>query len=89
MVVDFIEIAEVIQSWIDKTIDHKMLLNKKDPYVPFFKKQGEPILLIDSNPTAETIAKLIFDHARLRKLPVTEVRLWETPSSFATYRPNT
>jgi 6-pyruvoyltetrahydropterin/6-carboxytetrahydropterin synthase len=41
---------------------------------------------MDVNPTAENIAKLIFEHARSQKLPVTEVRLWETPTSFAAYR---
>jgi 6-pyruvoyltetrahydropterin/6-carboxytetrahydropterin synthase len=41
---------------------------------------------MDENPTAENIAKLIYRHAREQSLPVTEVRLWETPSSFAAYR---
>ena len=41
---------------------------------------------MDENPTAENIAKLIFDHARGKGLPVIEVRLWETPTSYAAYR---
>jgi len=39
------------------------------------------------NPTAENIAKLIYDHAAANNLPVAEVTLWETETSFATYRP--
>ena len=41
---------------------------------------------LDVNPTAENIARLIFDRAAAHGLPVTEVTLWETESSFATYR---
>ena len=43
--------------------------------------------LIDVNPTAENIAKLICDFAQAKGFPVVEVRLWETPHCFATYRP--
>ena len=46
---------------------------------------GEPIFIVDSNPTVERIAKLIFDHAREQGLPVVKVTVWETPTSFATY----
>ena len=49
-------------------------------------RQGEPVVVIDVNPTAENIAKLIFDHAAANGLPVKEVTLWETETSFATYR---
>jgi len=41
--------------------------------------------VVDTNPTAENIAKLIYDHARSEGFPVTEVTLWETESCFATY----
>jgi 6-pyruvoyltetrahydropterin/6-carboxytetrahydropterin synthase len=61
-----------------------MLLCKDDPVLPALK--GELVYVMDENPTAENIAKLIFDHARSEGLPVTEVRLWETPTSYATYR---
>jgi 6-pyruvoyltetrahydropterin/6-carboxytetrahydropterin synthase len=63
-----------------------MLLRKDDPLVPLLKQRGELFVLLDENPTAENIAKLIFDHAHLKGLPVVEVRLWETPTSYATYR---
>ena len=63
-----------------------MILNKADPFAKYFQQQGEPVFLIDANPTAENIAKLIFDFARSQKLPVLEVSLWETFKSYATYR---
>ena len=87
MVVDFTEIKRVIGRWIDDTLDHRMLLHQDDPIIPELRKQGEPFVEMDANPTAETIAKVIFDRAAAHGLPVTEVTLWETENSFATYRP--
>ena len=86
MVVDFSHIKKVVGGWINAELDHRMLLNRTDPVLPELERQGEPVFLLDENPTAENIAKLIFDHARQAGLPVVEVRLWETPSSFAAYR---
>lgn len=33
----------------------------------------------------ENIAKIIYDYAVSQDLPVQAVRVWETPTSFATY----
>lgn len=85
MVVDFTEIRSVIKDWIDLTLDHTMLLRKDDPLVSVFKEKGERFYVMNENPTAESIAKLIYDYARSKNLPVTQVTLWETESSFATY----
>jgi len=84
MVRDFEDIKRTIQRWIDETLDHTMLLNRKDPVIA--KLKGERVLLMEANPTAEQIAKMIFHYARRCKFPVTAVRLWETDHSFATYR---
>ena len=48
---------------------------------------GEPFVTLDTNPTAENIARLIYEQAAKNGMPVTEVTLWETENSFATYRP--
>lgn len=87
MVVDFTIIKKTLQSWIDETIDHKMILHKDDPILPFFRQLGEPFYTLDVNPTAESIARLIFDQAVRLGLPVVEVRLWETGNCYATYSP--
>ena len=86
MVRDFDEIKQTIQRWIDTTLDHTMLLRKDDPVVRLLRTDKERFFLMDTNPTAEAIAKLIFDHAKRARFPVTAVRLWETDHSFATYR---
>ncbi|MDB5308972.1 MAG: 6-carboxytetrahydropterin synthase [Gemmataceae bacterium] len=86
MVVDFTEIKRVLGRWIDDALDHKMLLHRDDPMIPELRRQGEPFVELDVNPTAENIAKLIFEHASGHGLPVAEVALWESALSFATYR---
>jgi 6-pyruvoyltetrahydropterin/6-carboxytetrahydropterin synthase len=85
MVCDFSEIKQVVKGWIDTQLDHKMILRRDDPLVAPLEALGEPIFTVDSNPTVELIARLIFEHARHAGLPVVSVRVWETPTSFATY----
>jgi 6-pyruvoyltetrahydropterin/6-carboxytetrahydropterin synthase len=87
MVVDFAHIKRAVGGWIDNHLDHRMVLHQADPALPFLKQQGEPVHVLDVNPTAENIAKLIFDVALAEGFPVIEVTLWETEDSFATYRP--
>jgi 6-pyruvoyltetrahydropterin/6-carboxytetrahydropterin synthase len=85
MVVDFARIKSIVNAWIDQTLDHKMLLHKDDPVLPFLRQQGEPVYVMDVNPTAENIARLIFDFVAAQGFPVVEVRLWETETCFAAY----
>lgn len=86
MVMDFGDLKRVMQTWIDENLDHRMLLHRDDPILPYLHQIKEPVFLLDVNPTAENIAKLLFDFAVQQGFPVVEVSLWETPSSFATYR---
>ncbi len=85
MLVDFSDIKRHIQRWIDETLDHTMLLCQHDPLIPALEKAGERYLMMDENPTAENIARLIYNHAVASGLPVVEVLLWETPSCHASY----
>jgi len=85
MVADFGDIKRIVKGWIDQELDHKMILRKDDPLVAALQKMGEPVYLLDSNPTAERIAQLIFDKSREHGLPVSRVTVWETPTSWATY----
>jgi len=86
MVVDFTHIKNLLQTWIDETLDHKMILHRDDPVLPELRRQTEPVVVVDVNPTAENIAKLIYDQAVALGLPVIEVTLWESDHSYATYR---
>jgi 6-pyruvoyltetrahydropterin/6-carboxytetrahydropterin synthase len=86
MVVDFGDIDQIVKAWIDKELDHRMLLCRDDPLLKLLEEAGEPCFVMDSNPTAENIAKLIYDYACSQGFTVSEVRLWETVTSFASYR---
>ena len=66
MVLDFRDIKQVVSAWIDVELDHRMILHRDDPAVPLLQKLGEPLYLMDRNPTAENIARLIFDFAEVK-----------------------
>ena len=85
MVVDFKDVKTAVPGWIDDHLDHRMLLHKKDPVVEYFQAQNQPLYLLEENPTAENIAKLIFQVGVDHGFPIIEVDLWETPHCFATY----
>ena len=85
MVTDFSDIKQVMKAWIDRELDHKMILRADDPLTQVLQEMGEPIFIVDSNPTVERIAKLLFDVSREQGLPVTRITVWETPTSWATY----
>jgi 6-pyruvoyltetrahydropterin/6-carboxytetrahydropterin synthase len=86
MVLDFSEIKQVVSTWIDEKLDHRMLLHRHDPAVPLLQQLGEPLFLMDENPTAENIARLIYNFTASRGFPIVECHLWETPRCYATYR---
>ena len=86
MVVDFSDIKNVVSNWIDVNLDHRMILHRDDPARKALEALGEPLYLIDTNPTAENIAKLIYDVTAKAGFPIVESLLWETPNCFATYR---
>jgi 6-pyruvoyltetrahydropterin/6-carboxytetrahydropterin synthase len=85
MVCDFSDIKRVVKGWIDKNLDHQMILRGDDPLVEPLKALGEPVYIVDSNPTVEHIAKIIFDYTRGQGFQVVRVTVWETPSSFASF----
>jgi 6-pyruvoyltetrahydropterin/6-carboxytetrahydropterin synthase len=84
-VLDFSDIKRVVGAWIDETLDHRMILHRDDPLATILRDFGEPVYLLDANPTAENIAKLIFDYAVSQGFAVVEVRLFETPQCSASY----
>jgi 6-pyruvoyltetrahydropterin/6-carboxytetrahydropterin synthase len=80
MVVNFFDIRKTIGEWIEK-----MILSEKDPLVKILRKAGEPVMTSKEHPTAELLAKWIFQAARRMKLPVSKVTLWENQDSCAVY----
>jgi 6-pyruvoyltetrahydropterin/6-carboxytetrahydropterin synthase len=89
MLVDFGDIKRKVQRWIDENLDHTLLLCRDDPILPILLEHDERVFVMEDNPTAENIARLIFDRACAAGLPVVEVTLWETASCHASYAAGT
>jgi 6-pyruvoyltetrahydropterin/6-carboxytetrahydropterin synthase len=85
MLVDFADIKAKVQRWIDENLDHNMLLCRHDPILPVLREHGERVFVMDENPTAENIARLIYDRTVAAGLPVVEVVVWETDKCHAAY----
>ena len=76
---------DVIQRWIDDTLNFRMILCNDDPALPAMGRLSEPVHLVETNPTTENIARLIFQQAETLHLPVTQVQMWESPRCSALY----
>lgn len=86
-VLDFGELETRARAWIDARFDHRLLLRRDDPVIPALRDAGEDFVALDENPTAEFLARSIFDHLKAEGLPVVAVRFWETETSVASYEP--
>jgi len=85
MVCDFADIAAVAAAYIEAELDHNFLLHRDDPLVALLEQAGERFMALPGHPTAEYLAKLIYDAIQAKGLPVREVTLWETASACARY----
>jgi 6-pyruvoyltetrahydropterin/6-carboxytetrahydropterin synthase len=85
MVADFDAIERDVRGFIDEKLDHRMLLHRDDPLVPALVAAREPFVQVDFNPTAENIARMIYEHVEKAGFPVSEVQLVEVEGSVAAY----
>ena len=86
MVEDFSRVKQLVWDWLDAEVDHTLLLHRDDPVLPALQAAGERVRATDFNPTAENIARMIFEHVAAEGYPVVDVTLWETETSYASYR---
>ena len=86
MVADFCDIKRLVKGWIDRELDHKMILRHDDPLVAPLRELGEPMYLLESNPTVERIARLIFEKTRELGFQGSLVRVWDTRSAVSSLR---
>ncbi len=85
MALDVTDIKATLGRWIDETLDHRVFLAEDDPLVQVLRDAGEDPLVFDGNPTAERLAKAIYDRAVAMGLRVSRVDFWETQNCRATY----
>lgn len=85
MVCDFADIKHPLSHYIDSELDHNLLLQSGDPLIEYLIQCGERFTVLDAPPTAEVLARMIYEQARRVGLAVTSVTLWETASACARY----
>jgi 6-pyruvoyltetrahydropterin/6-carboxytetrahydropterin synthase len=88
MVIDFSDLKDIVNEII-RPLDHCTLLNKDDEdFIAFCTKMGSKIMKVPSDPTAEALAKALYDNIKL-KLPenveVDYITVYENENSKATY----
>ena len=86
MVADFGDLKNAVREYLDEKLDHRLILSEDDPIVPILREADEPMLVLETNPTAENLAELIFSDLRIRGLSPCAVRFRETSTSTAEYR---
>ncbi|HLC54743.1 MAG TPA: 6-carboxytetrahydropterin synthase [Candidatus Nanoarchaeia archaeon] len=92
MVIDFGDLKEIMLHNIDEVFDHSLTVYGEDEFKPLFeelKTRGQKINYVNFIPTAENLAKhwfeLLDQKLIQRKIKIKFVRVWETPTSTATY----
>lgn len=96
-VIDFSVMKSIVGQWIDENLDHNTILYRDDPLADVlmgyaFIRLRAPFLMEDI-PTAENIAKLIFEQSQsmltTHHITVVSVLVWETPNCYAVYQVET
>ena len=86
MVADFSDIKRIVKGWIDRELDHKMILRHDDPLVEPLESAGRARLQDSTatrpwstSPSSSSTCRATTAWTSLA------VRVWETPTSFAEY----
>ena len=76
-----------IKDRIDRCWDHAYVWSKDDEVRDYLAKKGFRTDVMDWNPTAENMAKLLYEKSKelLEWVWVVKVVVYETPTSFAEY----
>lgn len=90
-VLDFSAIKSHLCEWLEKNLDHKMVLWEQDPMVEYLEQLDvDGLVVVPFNPTAEGFAEYLVNVIGPRHLPsdvvLVEVRVEETAKCSATFR---
>jgi 6-pyruvoyltetrahydropterin/6-carboxytetrahydropterin synthase len=91
-VIDFNDIKNSVKKYIDDKWDHAVLVNQNDKdLIKFLSEQNQKFVIFDGNPTAELMAKTLYNKIMEIEYPsdianyLVSVQIFETPSSCAVY----
>ena len=86
MVIDFAEVKAKIGDYVDSW-DHIMVINKEDPHLDkMLETIPDGIKIVNYNPTAELMAKDMFEYIKDQIPQLYKVRLHETVTGYAEYK---
>lgn len=96
-VIDFGDVSRTMKEWVNSYLDHAMLVDSRDiEMCCFLHDHSQKHFILPpnyTNSTAENISCLLADvfqdfltHINPR-LKLSEIKVWETPTSCATWRP--
>lgn len=88
MIVDFSDFKTILRKLADD-LDHKFIIetgSMKSTTLEALRSEGFKIVELDFRPTAENFSKYVFDYLGEKGLPVSEVKIYETPDNCATYK---
>ena len=94
MVIDFGDLKQIMMDEIDAKFDHGFVMYNFDEFSGMFNDllvyHNQKITFVDFIPTAENLAKhwyeLIKPRLFERGIKIKHVKVWETPTSTATYK---
>lgn len=86
MVIDFGEVKTIVKNHIQEW-DHCLVMPNTMPaeYIACLKKYNKNILIVNYNPTAENMAKDMFEYIHWKIPSCIKVRLHETDTGWAEY----
>ncbi|ABR75364.1 6-carboxytetrahydropterin synthase QueD [Actinobacillus succinogenes] len=89
MVMDFADLKEIVKSLILEPMDHAFIYDtnseRECKIAALLTELNSKTFGIPSRTTAEEMARFMFNRLK-PELPLSAVRLWETPTSFCEYR---
>ncbi|MGQ4808055.1 hypothetical protein NKDENANG_01422 [Candidatus Entotheonellaceae bacterium PAL068K] len=89
-VMDFGDVKAPLKKWIDAYWDHTYLANASDPLLPVLTAQKMKIFTFPGEPTAEVMARRLFEQATTLEHPgivLVRVTVQETCTGLASYEP--
>ena len=93
MVIDFGDLKTIMMEQLDAKFDHGFVISSEDEFIPIFRElletKQQKIIIVDFVPTAENLAKFWYEILEKslndRRIKIHHVKIWETPTSTATY----
>lgn len=95
MVIDFSDLKKIMMDEIDELYDHNSIFSAEDPILNLVGEiqrvtmQPKKIIIVGFIPTAENLARHWYEvlepKLQEKDIAIHHVKVWETPSSTATY----